>query len=208
MGDQKEFVHSEDGYSLRIVFDDDDEGDGLVTVKTPRGEKGFRLTEPRDLPKPIADALKKSGLNPSDYIAIAGHPVRKSAMPTIEVALHRQGEIERQKESTIQNIPGLEELSNAEQEHESYHYKFGKMMDDEFNDGARPPKGPKSNLKALRGKYPIAALYLDAERQSLAAHDEKAAAGKKAMKMLEAGESPEEAKKVMENWLSASATWN
>lgn len=84
------------------------------------------------------------------------------------------------------------------------------MMEDEGNDGARPPKGPVGPSYAdLAAKYPRAALFLRAKSQADLSHDDrKASAGRRAMEMLRAGADETEAREVLDNWLPASAWEN
>lgn len=88
---------------------------------------------------------------------------------------------------------------------DNYRDAFNKMMEDEHNDGARPPRKPSPELKArydeLVAKHPRAALYLRAERQESGAHwadnTGKGAAGKKAMSLLRKGAPLEEAEAAL-----------
>jgi len=105
------------------------------------------------------------------------------------------------------NLPGLKELRAAIADEVRYREQFNRMMDDEGNDGACPPKPVTVNSKELAVKYPRAALYIKAENYSLASHYAKSAAGDKAMRLLEKGGNLKEAEEILNNWLPASA-WN
>lgn len=87
-----------------------------------------------------------------------------------------------------QAIPGLVELRAAREDEERYHEAFERMMDDEFNDGARPPEPVRVSSAEVAGQYPVAAAYLKAEAWETASHYAKSAAGVRAKKRLEAGE--------------------
>lgn len=98
-------------------------------------------------------------------------------------------------------IPGLGDLEAAyhawASAEDEYREGFNRMMEDEYNDGARPPRKPGPELKArfeeLRAEHPRAALYFRAERQHDSAHwadnTGKGAAGKKAMRLVLSGAS-------------------
>jgi hypothetical protein len=78
-------------------------------------------------------------------------------------------------------IEGLAELRSAINNHERYANQFQRMMEDENNDGVRPPKPATENLTELNARYPRAAAYLLAEDYSLASHYAKSGAGNAAM---------------------------
>lgn len=108
----------------------------------------------------------------------------------------RQAAAERQ--ARIDAIPGLQAIRDAADEWEAYRMAFNAMMEDEDNDGARPPKLPTSDVKALMQAYPVAAAYLKAEAYSHAANAAKAAAGRKAVEAIINGEDAEAAIAAME----------
>jgi hypothetical protein len=102
-------------------------------------------------------------------------------------------------------VPGLAEairLSDAAyNERERYSRAFDRMMADEYNDGARPPKPEDKTIgekfTAHLTAHPRAALYLKAKGQHESSHwadnTGKGAAGQKAMDILAAGGSMEDA---------------
>lgn len=92
------------------------------------------------------------------------------------------------KANLAARVPGLEIIRTARAEHADYHEALERMMEDEGNDGARPPRKPTADLAALATEYPVAAAYLKAEGYSLASHYAKASAGRRAMERIEAGE--------------------
>ena len=102
-------------------------------------------------------------------------------------------------------IPGLDELRAAIADEDCYRLQFARMMEDEANDGARPPCDVKVSVEAMSLKYPRAALYLRAEAYSRAANSDKSLAGDQAMEILQSGGSEADAVLVLENWLPASA---
>lgn len=107
-------------------------------------------------------------------------------------------------------VPGIAEIIKLAvkvgNDYARYGQQFSEMMDDEGNDGARPPKSPNEALALeLQRKLdasPRAALYLKAMRQEAAAswadNTGKGAAGKKAMEILRAGGSLEDAQSAMD----------
>lgn len=105
-------------------------------------------------------------------------------------------------------VPGLDELRAAREAEERYRDRFAAMMENEHNDGARPPAQPTTNAAALAREFPRAALYLTAEAYSYAANHHKVAAGKRAMRILADGGPEQDARKVLENWLPAERMWD
>jgi len=97
------------------------------------------------------------------------------------------------------NVPGVTEVLDAAaaayNEDARYSSEFEAMMDDEGNDGARPPRALDASLaqrlEALTATYPRAALYLRAKRQADSAswsdNTGKGAAGTRAMEILAGG---------------------
>jgi general stress protein 26 len=110
---------------------------------------------------------------------------------------------EADRKAKIDAIEGLAEIKNAIAEHEEYHYKFSKMMDDEYNDGANPPHCPLSDVTALRAKYPRADAYIKAESYSCSSQFAKSDVGKKALVRIINGEDFESALADMESEWSA-----
>ena len=92
------------------------------------------------------------------------------------------------RQEKIDSIEGLKEIERAQMDEERYSRQFNRMMDDEFNDGARPPRRPKANSIELRRRYPRAAAYLKAESWEYASNYAKASAGKKALERIINGE--------------------
>lgn len=141
------------------------------------------------------------------WIAIVGD---KTVLLTVEegtpvlesVEAARTASASRAKDSLDRAIPGLDLLRSAIREHDVYASRFDAMMEDEYNDGARPPARPTSDLAALSREYPRAAAYLRAEQASWAADYRKSGAGERAKKILEAGGEIAEADAVLAGWLS------
>lgn len=95
--------------------------------------------------------------------------------------------------SQLASIDGLTELQAALNDHERYAEQFERMMDDEYNDGVRPPRPAVGNVDELRARYPRAAAYVLADSWAGAAHDVKASAGSKARRQILEGINHEQA---------------
>lgn len=114
------------------------------------------------------------------------------------------------------NVPGLDELRKAQDaeynDRARYHRAFDRMMDDENNDGANPPKPENKSLgeraQELAEQYPRAAVYLRADGYTGSNNSHKYSAGKRAKELIAAGGSIEEAKQILENWLPKESMWN
>ncbi len=105
-------------------------------------------------------------------------------------------------------IPGLAELRAARNAEARYREATERMMEDEGNDGARPPRRPTTDPDEIAKQYPRAACYLRAESYEYATNDRKSAAGRKATRLLESGGSIEDADQIMATWLAPSAVWD
>lgn len=57
--------------------------------------------------------------------------------------------------------PGIYDLVAAINADKNHYEGTQRMMEDEDNDGVRPPKAPKLSADQARQQYPIAAAYLD-----------------------------------------------
>ena len=135
--------------------------------------------------------------------ALAKKPMREIKRVIGDVA-DLQAEARAAREERIKaNIPGLEELRASYDDIDRYSREFNRMMADEMNDGARPPKPPRKDQAELTEKYPVAAAYLKAESWSMASHYAKSSAGSRAMKRIENGEDSRLAIAAMESEWSA-----
>ena len=85
-------------------------------------------------------------------------------------------------------FPGLDELRAALADEDRHHRQFERMMEDEDNDGARPPEPVKVHYADIAPRYPAAVAYLVAEGYSMAHNYAKSGAGDRAVRRLEAGE--------------------
>jgi len=121
-----------------------------------------------------------------------------------EAILRKRKEAKARK---LENISGLTELRAAIEEQNRYANEFARMMEDENNDGVRPPRPAEGNIDELVSAYPRAALYIKAESYSRASHYLKADAGEKAMKMLEDGADTAAVEYVLSNWMPEDAAW-
>ena len=116
----------------------------------------------------------------------------KAEIAEIKAGLIAKRDAERaaaaERKAKIDAIEGLNEIQTAIVDWERYDNEFQKMMDDEHNDGARPPKRPTSNVGELLEKYPRAAAYLTAKEFSHADHYVKVCAGETALEKIINGE--------------------
>lgn len=113
---------------------------------------------------------------------------------------------EEQKMETL--FPGISALRAAQYDEERYSHQFNRMMEDEGNDGARPPAPVKADLNNLVKQYPRAAIYLKAESYAAASNHHKSSAGTNAMRLLETGGSIQTAEATLDNWSPESAFWD
>jgi len=169
------------------------------------------ILNPRELDsrihKPTLEGIKKKGLNPRGYVVMGTVPMpRSTADELLEI---REKAISIGKEYMEEMFPGLEDLRSAQAAAEKYSEDFHHSMEGESNDGCRPPVGPTGpSVSELSAKYPRAALYLRAEEYGCSSNHHKNGAGKRAMQLLEEGESIEDALVILENWLPATAYEN
>ena len=103
-------------------------------------------------------------------------------------------------------FPGIGVLRAAYEAEENWHENFSRAMEDEHC--VKHPKRPRVDVAALQAAYPRAALYLLAVEYSFADNDRKAAAGRKAMRILQEEGMEDEAKSVLDNWLQEEGRWN
>ena len=116
----------------------------------------------------------------------------KNAKPEIVAELKARKDAETKaredaKARLAANVPGLEILRDVLTRQEMYHDAFNRMMEDEGNDGARPPKRPTDDIEGLKAQYPAAVAYLKAEAYEDASNYAKSAAGKKAKQAIADG---------------------
>ena len=149
----------------------------------------------------------KSGL----VVKLAGRPDLQ-AIVRADIARAEADRIARQEAADAAleaGVPGVREIlrlaNEAECEAERYVRDFDRMMDDGDNDGVRPPKpedrSHAAKLTSLLAANPRAALYLKAKRQADGTHwadnTGAGAAARKAMEMLVAGATIEEAAEAL-----------
>lgn len=126
-----------------------------------------------------------------------------------EIRMHLQNEeavkqaAAKSRQEKINAIEGLQEIYDASEEWSRYRDAFSCMMDNQDNDGARPPMQPTVNIEALNAKYPRAAAYIKAENYSCAANYAKSSAGRKALEKIINGEDYAQAIADMETEWSA-----
>jgi len=160
---------------------------------------------PLSFPAP-RNALKEwIGLNVTRCIKISGKYVGLTAAEAkkLDDAFWVQKEIEEQELQEI--VPGLKLLQSAIEDANQYHFDFSRMMEDENGDGVNPPSQPKSNVPQLAKQYPVAALYVKAQRFVDASNFRKSAAGSKALNLIakKGAAAIDEANEIMGNWIRA-----
>lgn len=135
-----------------------------------------------------------------------------SEADTVQAAIARHEAQHRQaKDAALEAaIPGVLEAVRlsalAYNESECYSREFGRMMEDESNDGARPPRaedtGNRTRLTTIIGANPRVALYLRALSQSESTHwadnTGKGAAAKRAMGILVSGGNLDDARAALD----------
>ncbi len=174
-------------------------------VTSSKGSKSFDVSKPISVPPTIHASMRAQGLDPADFFW-AGYVIRNAARPLFDEVWAEQEEAERKVSSLHRAkenaIEGLAELRAARSDHERYRREFNAMMEDEYNDGVNPPRGPKADAAELATRYPRAATYLRAESYSLAAHWAKSKAGHQAMEIILNGGMAAEAEAKLENWMA------
>jgi hypothetical protein len=181
------------------------------TIRVQAGGKWMPVTN--------GDACKALGLDPKT-VARNTAPVEALAhMGDNGYGLHVysasewdaiQAQKRAEKEAALETaVPGLAEATRlsdaAYNEQERYSRAFDRMMADESNDGARPPKPEEKTisqkLAAHLASYPRAALYLRAKAQHENSHwadnTGKGAAGQRTMEILAGGGTVEEAEAAL-----------
>lgn len=163
----------------------------------------------REVDSGQSQALKKAGANPADYVSVSAKNVllRRAAWEACEAFRSRLGEIKAADQARRDalaaelkaKVPGLAELQAAIDESARFASRFAKAMDSEQGDDEGRFAAPKSNLSALRAKYPVAALYLLAEGYLSAANYKKSGAGRRAMALILEGKIVE-ANEALNNW--------
>lgn len=141
------------------------------------------------------------------YLKIDGKPDLAVLVAEYDKAIaDAKAKVKADLEAAVPGLSILRAAKNAAQyEADRYHQQFQHMMEDENNDGARPPIGEDKSLaeqaSSLASEYPRAALYLKAERQyestSWADNTGKGAAGKKSMAILAIGGTLEDAQSAL-----------
>lgn len=105
-------------------------------------------------------------------------------------------------------VPGIKEYEEAIDEIDNYHYLSNRMMDDENNDSARPPKTPRYTEKEVRSMYPQAHAYVHiiacAENVSMSQIGYvRSTAGKRAIERILNGMSPVGSAKTMDKEINS-----
>lgn len=198
-------IYTEPGYTLSAEV----RGRELhLAVKTPRGEESWtaapRITGvPRGLERRLPSGFRGFWV---------GYPVREGARSVVALLVEERdaairAEIEREARLLREACPGIDELREALADHERYHDEFERMMEDEGNDGVRPPRPARGDVEALRERHPRAAAYLTLECWSRASHHVKSAAGRRGTERVLAGDDAQavlaEAEREWSGWCAS-----
>lgn len=178
--------------------------DGAVHATIPAAGISGKIDGPYKLPKPAQGCTHYANCGDKQI----GLDSTNAAIISKLLADVRAAGLAAEKARLAEHVPGLDALRSAYNVEEGYDRAFTAMMEDEDNDGVRPPRKPATDAAALAAQYPRAALYLKADAYSCAAHDCKASAGRKAMDLLASGGTIEQAEHILANWLPASAQWD
>lgn len=139
----------------------------------------FSLSAAREysMPVAIAKSLKGLGKNPAEFVAVTGasSPLRRGAwtwlQPHIDQERQKQAASEAAKRDALLKIlPGLDKLEAAYESRARYNAEFNRMMEDEDNDGVRPPSATVPDIGALEAQHPAAAAYLRCEEIAHCSH--------------------------------------
>lgn len=150
------------------------------------------------------DAIVRDGKMIQPVVRLAGKTLIVAAWDAYDAG--RRAHWDAEEASLEAAVPGLRELTTAISSQERYDDQLARMMESESNDGARPPVRPSGRSPAvIAAEYPRAAMYVRAEDYAVAAHDAKAEAGDRAMRMLRDGADLAAVAAVLDNWLPASA---
>jgi hypothetical protein len=141
-------------------------------------------------------SLAKSGIAPEGRRVYASGQGRiilpahiAAQIDALSLAAHAEAEnAEALWHSQLASIKGLAELEAAVSDRQRYAEEFEQMMEDEQNDGVRPPRRCIANLGELSARYPRASAYLLADTWTRATHDVKASAGLAARAAILAGD--------------------
>jgi hypothetical protein len=151
-----------------------------------------------------SECLVRVGENSGGLLAVwerewARHPARLARVAAEESAA-------RIEEARLEALcPGLARLRAAREAEEQYRAEFSEMMEDEDNDGVRPPARVRESAADVARECPAAAAYILAENFSRGANYAKSGAGKRALARLLAGEPHEQVISAMEAEWSAAA---
>lgn len=156
--------------------------------------------KPRSVP---AECLGKLGLNPG------GVRIVEAEVFDEERNVAKRSAFDAEMAALEGAVPGVTEMLRVEaqltSEEDRYERELSRLLNDEQNDGVRPPRPLNSRLNAdlfaLQDANPRAALYLKAKRQSEACswadNTGSGAAGREAMRVLRAGGTTEEAETAL-----------
>jgi hypothetical protein len=131
--------------------------------------------------------------------AIAAKPLQGVVRLVAEHPVKSDEQVASEQAAFDAAVPGLDELRAARSAKNDYDRSMSKFI---AGDGlSRRPVRPETDVEALATAYPRANVYLLAEAYSNASNDRKSSAGVRAMSILKAGGSIDEARRVLDGWL-------
>jgi cyanate lyase len=183
---------------------------GAISINGKLAHKGLKPDQFEDAETTksgyIKDLMKKNNIDPKGKVFLA-HGEAKVVMVPREVAEEAINQTKSASAGKIteKEIPGYDELFEAYEFNDDYRKSFNKMMNDEFNDGIKPPEGAPKDIKELTTKYPQAAAYIAARSYSKTRNDVQSSIGREAMSRILKGEDHNNVIKEMKNKWSDEA---
>lgn len=167
---------------------------GSITIGGKLAHKRVRRYQIKDIsdaPKRFRELIKENNAPTEGRVYVEGG--ESWLLIQREIAEEAAKQYEEIEAATDPNniIEGYRELKAAYSDVERYHRQFNKMMDDEYNDGANPPKPVKADPEEIARKY----LKMEGWANSSSATSTgfaKSQAGEKAVKRLVEGDDIEE----------------
>jgi len=155
--------------------------------------------------KKVGDQMKISPAYGKKVVPVDELEEIKARKPEIMVELTARATAAAKREANIAAIEGIDAIISAQNAEEHYSRAFDRMMENESNDGARPPHKPTVSSAEMINKYPRAAAYLQAEGWTMSSNLDKYCAGKKALERIINGEDYTQVIAEMEAEWSAAA---
>lgn len=128
-----------------------------------------RLVKSRKYSQVPAVYFARHGANPSGLLVLTKS--EWEARPEQRAAREAAAQARATEAARLESLfPGLAQLKAALEDEERYQHEFSRMMEDENNDGARPPRPARASSAQLAEQFPAAALYLRAQSLAVSSH--------------------------------------